>query len=99
MPPGCERRTDFGRRPSADATDIAALHDAVAFGLLGIFKDDTLGPSLDGEGGSLDGKLAAMETTTGLIADGVGSLPLGEGRSGFRRYIDNCTSSERRAPV
>jgi ribosomal protein S18 acetylase RimI-like enzyme len=77
----------------ADADDIAALHAASwRSAYRGIFKDDTLGPSLDGERRAhWSGKLVAMvPDDTVLIADGAGFVAVwAKGDPGFGAYIDN----------
>jgi ribosomal protein S18 acetylase RimI-like enzyme len=77
----------------ADADAIAALHAASwRSAYRGIFKDDTLGPSLDGERrGHWRAKLAAMTADdTVLIAGEVGFIAVwAKGDSGFGAYIDN----------
>ena len=82
-------------RPASvtDADVIAALHAASwRSAYRGIFKDDTLGPSLDGERREhWRGKLGAMTPDdTVLIADGQGFIAVwATGDSGFGAYIDN----------
>ena len=71
--------SDAPIRPAsvADADAIAALHAASwRSAYRGIFKDDTLGPSLDGERREhWRGKLGAMTPQdTVLIADDVGFI-------------------------
>jgi ribosomal protein S18 acetylase RimI-like enzyme len=77
----------------ADAHDIAALHAASwRSAYRGIFKDDTLGPSLDGERRAhWSGKLVAMvPDDTVLIADDQGFIAVwATGDAGFGAYIDN----------
>jgi ribosomal protein S18 acetylase RimI-like enzyme len=77
----------------ADADAIAALHAASwRSAYRGIFKDDTLGPSLDGERRShWRSRLAAMRPDdTVLIADGQGFVAVwATGDTGFGAYIDN----------
>ena len=77
----------------ADAGTIAALHAASwRSAYRGIFKESTLGPTLDGERRShWSGKLAAMgPDDTVLIAGDVGFIAVwAEGDPGFGAYIDN----------
>jgi ribosomal protein S18 acetylase RimI-like enzyme len=77
----------------ADADAIAALHAASwRSAYRGIFKDDTLGPSLDGERqGHWRAKLAAMTADdTVLIAGNMGFIAVwAKGDPGFGAYIDN----------
>lgn len=76
-----------------DADAIAALHAASwRSAYRGIFKDDTLGPSLDGERREhWRARLAAMTPDDAvLIADGQGFIAVwAEGDGGFGAYIDN----------
>jgi ribosomal protein S18 acetylase RimI-like enzyme len=77
----------------ADADAIAALHAASwRSAYRGIFKDDTLGPSLDGERREhWRAKLTAMASDdTVLVADGQGFIAVwAKGDTGFGAYIDN----------
>ncbi len=77
----------------ADADGIAALHAASwRSAYLGILKDSTLGPALDGERQThWRSELAAMTPAdTVLIADGLGFIAAwAEGDPGFGAYIDN----------
>ncbi len=77
----------------ADADAIAALHAASwRSAYRGIFKDSTLGPSLDGERRTpWSGKLAAMAPDdTVLIAGDLGFIAVwAKGDPGFGAYIDN----------
>jgi ribosomal protein S18 acetylase RimI-like enzyme len=87
--------SDVPIRPAsvADADAIAALHAASwRSAYRGIFKDDTLGASLDGERQvHWRAKLAAMTPAdTVLIADGQGFVAVwATGDAGFGAYIDN----------
>jgi ribosomal protein S18 acetylase RimI-like enzyme len=76
-----------------DADAIAALHAASwRSAYRGIFKVDTLGPSLDGERrGHWRAKLTAMAPDdTVLIADDQGFIAVwATGDAGFGAYIDN----------
>ena len=87
--------SDVPIRPAsvADADAIAALHAASwRSAYRGIFKDDTLGPSLDGERRAhWRGKLGAMTPKdTVLIVDDVGFIAVwAKGDPGFGAYIDN----------
>ena len=78
---------------AADADAIAALHAASwRSAYRGIFKDSTLGPTLDGERRRhWRGRLAAMAAAdTVLIADGLGFIAVwAQGDAGFGAYIDN----------
>jgi ribosomal protein S18 acetylase RimI-like enzyme len=81
------------RASAADADAIAALHAASwRSAYRGIFKDATLGPSLDGERQAhWRGKLAAMAPDdTVLIAGDLGFVAVwAKGDPGFGAYIDN----------
>ena len=87
--------SDAPIRPAtvADADAIAALHAASwRSAYRGIFKEGTLGPSLDGERRAhWRGKLGAMiPTDTVLIAGDVGFIAVwAQGDPGFGAYIDN----------
>ena len=87
--------SDAPIRPAtvADADVIAALHAASwRSAYRGIFKEGTLGPSLDGERRAhWHGKLGAMiPTDTVLIAGDVGFIAVwAQGDPGFGAYIDN----------
>ena len=87
--------SDAPIRPAtvADADVIAALHAASwRSAYRGIFKEGTLGPSLDGERRAhWRGKLGAMiPTDTVLIAGDVGFIAVwAQGDAGFGAYIDN----------
>ena len=87
--------SDVPIRPAtvADADDIAALHAASwRSAYRGIFKDDTLGPSLDGERREhWRARLAAMIADDAvLIADGQGFIAVwATGDTGFGAYVDN----------
>ena len=87
--------SDAPIRPAtvADADVIAALHAASwRSAYRGIFKEGTLGPSLDGERRAhWRGKLGAMiPTDTVLIAGDVGFIAVwAQGDPGFGAYIDN----------
>jgi ribosomal protein S18 acetylase RimI-like enzyme len=87
--------SDAPIRPAtvADADAIAALHAASwRSAYRGIFKEGTLGPSLDGERRAhWRGKLGAMiPTDTVLIAGDVGFIAVwAQGDAGFGAYIDN----------
>ena len=87
--------SDAPIRPAtvADADAIAALHAASwRSAYRGIFKEGTLGPSLDGERRThWRGKLGAMiPTDTVLIAGDVGFIAVwAQGDPGFGAYIDN----------
>jgi ribosomal protein S18 acetylase RimI-like enzyme len=77
----------------ADTDAIAALHaSSWRSAYRGIFKDETLGPSLDGERRvHWHGKLGAMTPNdTVLIAGDVGFIAVwAKGDPGFGAYIDN----------
>jgi len=77
----------------ADADAIAALHAASwRSAYRGIFKDDMLGPSLDGERRDhWRARLAGMASDDAvLIADGQGFIAVwAKGDAGFGAYIDN----------
>jgi ribosomal protein S18 acetylase RimI-like enzyme len=77
--------SDVPIRPAtvADADDIAALHAASwRSAYRGIFKDGTLGPSLDGE--------RREHWRAVLIADGQGFIAVwAAGDTGFGAYVDN----------
>lgn len=87
--------SDVAIRPAtvADADDIAALHAASwRSAYRGIFKDDTLGPSLDGERQThWRARLAAMAADdTVLIAGDMGFIAVwAKGDPDFGAYIDN----------
>jgi ribosomal protein S18 acetylase RimI-like enzyme len=87
--------SDVPIRPAtvADADAIAALHaSSWRSAYRGIFKDDTLGPSLDGERREhWRAKLAAMASDDAvLIAEGQGFIAAwATGDAGFGAYIDN----------
>jgi ribosomal protein S18 acetylase RimI-like enzyme len=87
--------SDVAIRPVtvADADAIAALHAASwRSAYRGIFKDETLGPSLDGERQQhWRARLGAMTPDdTVLIADGQGFIAVwATGDPGFGAYIDN----------
>jgi ribosomal protein S18 acetylase RimI-like enzyme len=87
--------SDVPIRPAtvADADDIAALHAASwRSAYRGIFKDDTLGPSLDGERRAhWRARLAAMAPDdTVLITARQGFIAVwASGDAGFGDYIDN----------
>ena len=87
--------SDVPIRPAtvADADALAALHAASwRSAYRGIFKDETLGPSLDGERQEYwRTRLGAMTPAdTVLIADGQGFIAVwATGDPGFGAYIDN----------